>query len=175
MTLLYVLLIFLLAYFIFAVAQFYNVVFRGYAPFVSTDYETFRRIIAEIEIKDGAVVYELGCGRARFLRLIEKKFPKTELIGIENLVSLYFFTELGRELRGSKINILKKDFFKLDLSDADIVYCYLNNATMKKLGEKFKNECKAGTQIISRSFPIPDFTAEKVLIIRYKKVYFYKI
>jgi len=175
MFLLYTILILLLAYLVFAVSQFYNVVFRGYAPFISTDHETFRRIIDEIEIKDEAVVYELGCGRARFLRLIEKRFPKTELIGIENSVSLYFLTELGRELRGNKITILKKDFFKLNLSDADIVYCYLNNETMEKLGEKFKNECKAGTQIISRSFPILDFTPEKVLIIRYKKVFFYRI
>jgi len=175
MALLYILLILLLAYLVFSVSQFYNVVFRGYAPFVSTDHETFRKIIAEIEIKDGAVVYELGCGRARFLRLIEKRFLNTKLIGIENSASLYFLTELGRELQGSKISILKKDFFKLDLSAADIIYCYLNNATMKKLGEKFKNECKAGTQIISRSFPIHDFTPEKVLIIRYKKVFFYQI
>lgn len=175
MIILYILLIFLLAYLVFAISQFYNVVFLGYAPFVSTDTETFKKIIEEIKIKDEAVVYELGCGRARFLRILEKSFPNLNLIGIENLSSLFLITQFVRQLQNSKIVLLKEDFFKLNLSDADIVYCYLNNATMKKLGEKFKRECKAGTQIISRSFPIHEFTPKKVLTIRYKKVFFYQI
>lgn len=175
MILLLIILLVLLVYLVFAVAQFYNVIFRGYAPFVSTDRQTFNKIISEINIKEKAVVYELGCGRARFLSMIEKRFPQTELIGLENLASLYFLTKLGRKLQGSKIKLLKKDFFEVNLKEADIVYCYLNNLTMKKLGEKFKQECQAGTQIISRSFPIPQFTPEKVIIIRNKKVYFYQI
>lgn len=175
MILLLIILLILIAYLIFFVSQFYNVTFRGYAPFVSTDHETFERIIAAIEIKENAVVYELGCGRARFLRMIEKRFPHSKLIGLENLSSLYILTKFGRQLQGSRINLLKGDFFETDLKEADIVYCYLNNLTMKKLGEKFKQECKIGTQIISRSFPIPQFTPEKVITIRNKKVYFYKV
>lgn len=175
MILLLIVLLILLAYLIFFVTQFYNVTFRGYAPFVSTDRETFRKIIDEIEIKDEAVVYELGCGRARFLRIIEKRFSQTRLIGIENLTSLYLLTKFGRKLQGSKIKVIKGDFFAVNLREADIIYCYLNNLTMKNLGDKFKKECRAGAQIISRSFPIPQYTPEKVIIIRKKKVFFYQI
>lgn len=175
MILLLIILLILIAYLIFFVSQFYNVTFNGYAPFVSTDHETFKQIIAAIEIKENAIVYELGCGRARFLRMIEKRFPHAKLIGLENLSSLYILTKFGRQLQGSKINLLKGDFFETDLKEADIVYCYLNNLTMKKLGEKFKLECKVGTQVISRSFPIPQFTPKKVITIRNKKVYFYQV
>jgi len=175
MVLLLIILLILFVYLIFFISQFYNVTFRGYAPFVSTDHQTFNKIIDEIKIKEKAVIYELGCGRARFLRMIEKKFPSIELIGIENLSSLYLLTKLSRQLQGSKIKLLKKDFFAIDLKEADIIYCYLNNLTMKKLGEKFSRECRVGTQIISRSFPIPQFTPEKVLVIRKKKVYFYQL
>ena len=175
MILLLIILLILLVYLIFFISQFYNVTFKGYAPFVSTDFKTFNKIISEIKIKEEAVIYELGCGRARFLRMIEKRFPQTGLIGIENLSSLYLLTKLSRKLQKSKIKVLKKDFFAIDLKEADIIYCYLNNLTMKNLGEKFKQECKVGTQIISRSFPIPQFTPEKVLVIRKKKVYFYQL
>jgi tRNA G46 methylase TrmB len=39
--------------------------------------------IDEIKIPDGAVVYELGCGRAGFLRALEEKFPQAKYIGVE--------------------------------------------------------------------------------------------
>jgi hypothetical protein len=71
--------------------------------------------------------------------------------------------------------LLNRDFFTLDLKDANLVYCYLNNQTMERLGAKFTHECRPGTQIISRGFPIPQFRPEKVVVIKNKKVYFYKI
>lgn len=175
MILLLIVLLLLFIYLIFYISQFYNVTFRGYAPFISTGKKTFKKIIAEIKVKENSVIYELGCGRARFLRMIEKKFPKNRLIGIENIPSLYLLTKLGRKLQGSKIKIIKENFFSIDLKDADIIYCYLNNLTMKNLGDKFKQECLSGTLIVSRRFPIPQFRPLKIIIIKNIKVYFYQI
>jgi hypothetical protein len=175
MYLLVIILLVLIIYFIFFVAQFYNVFFKGYAPFISTDKETINKILSEVQIPNGALIYELGCGRARFLRIAEKKLPESKFIGIENLFSLYFINAIKLKLQFSKIKLLKDDFLEVNLKDADLIYCYLNNATMEKLGEKFKQECKQGTQIISRSFPIPQFAQKKVIIIKNKKIYFYQI
>ncbi|QQG52764.1 MAG: hypothetical protein HY931_00835 [Candidatus Falkowbacteria bacterium] len=165
----------LLAYFVFFVSQFYNVFFKGYAPFISTDRETIKTILAASSISTPFIVYELGCGRARFLRIAEKIFPGLRLIGVENLASLYYLNWLRLKLSFSKIQLWKKDFLALNLQDADLIYCYLNNDTMKKLGDKFSKECRGGTQIVSRSFPIPQFIPEKVLNVKNKKIYFYKI
>lgn len=175
MIFLFLILLALVIYLIFFVTQFIGVVFKGSAPFISTDRETLRKIISAVSVKEQAVVYELGCGRARFLRLIEKAFPRTRLIGVENSFSLYLINKIRLKLQSSKIELLNRDFFTLDLKDADLVYCYLNNQTMAKLGAKFAREGRPGTQIISRSFPIPQFVPEKVMEIKNKKVYFYKI
>jgi len=175
MVILYIALLALLIYFVFFISQFSNIIFRGYAPFVSTDNITIKKILSKVKIKEQSIIYELGCGRARFLRIIEKSFPRTELIGIENLSSLYLINKLRLKLQGSRIELLKKDFFVVNLKNADLIYCYLNNSTMQKLGEKFKQECLPGTQIISRSFPIPQFKPEELIIVRNKKIYFYKI
>ena len=175
MTPLLIILLFLIVYLIFSVTQFYNVLFRGYAPFVSTDSGTIRRIISEVRIKEQAIIYELGCGQATFLKMAERLFPRARLIGIENLFTLYFINLICLKLKRSKIRLLKQDFFNINLQDADLVYCYLNNATMAKLGEKFRQECQDGTIIISRSFPIPKFMPEKIIEIKNKKIYFYKI
>ena len=170
-----IILLALIIYFIFFVTQFYNVFFKGYAPFISTDKETINKILDEVQIGKESVIYELGCGRARFLHIVEKKFPESKCIGIENLFSLYLISKIKLKLQSSRIELLKDNFFKIDLKDADLIYCYLNNATMEKLGEKFKQECKPGTQIISRSFRVPQFNQEKVIVIKNKKIYFYKI
>jgi len=173
-----IILLALAAYLIFFISQFINIFFRGYAPFISTDRETIRKIISAVQavpVKEPAIIYELGCGRARFLRMMEKVHPQTRtiLIGIENLSALYLINKLRLKLQGSRIELLKRDFLTVDLKSAALIYCYLNNTTMAKLGEKFRRECRAGTRIISRSFPIPQFKPEKIMTIKNKKIYFY--
>ncbi len=175
MLLLSLILLVVVIYFVFFISQFYNVTFKNYPPFVPTDRETVREIIAAVQIPEQATIYELGCGRALFLREVEKAYPKTKLIGLENLFSLYLLTKIHLKLRRSKIELLKGDFFKVNLGNAALIYCYLNNTTMTRLGEKFKRECRSGTQIISRSFILPGFEPEKVVRIKNKPVYFYKI
>ena len=165
----------LFAYLIFFLSQFYNIVFRGYAPLVSTDRETIRRIIGEVRLPAAPTVYELGCGRAKFLRQAEKAWPAARLIGVENLSSLYLFNKIKLGGQGSRIELRRQDLFAVDLQTADLIYCYLNPTTMAKLGEKFRRECRPGTQIVSRSFPIHQLMPEKVMRIKDKEVYFYRI
>jgi hypothetical protein len=162
-------------YFVFFVHQFFNIVFKGYAPFISTDKETIRKIIQKIDIKEGLTIYELGCGQAKFLQITEKMFPRAKLIGVENLMIIFLINKLKLKLVSSRIKLLLNDFFQINLNKADIIYCYLNNATMQSLGEKFKQECEKGTLIISRSFPIIQFKPEKVIKIKNKNIYFYRI
>ncbi len=162
-------------YFIFFTAQFFNIIFKGYAPFIATDRETIKIIINELQVKERPVIYELGCGRARFLRIAEKKFFQASLIGVEDLITIYFINKIRLKVIGSRINLLKADFFKINLKDADLIYCYLNINTMQSLGRKFLQECKKGTQIVSRSFPIPQLTPQRVIRIKCRNVYFYTI
>lgn len=175
MLILYLILLFILVYFIFFVSQFVNIFFKGYAPYISTDRNTVKQIIEGIKIAEQAVVYELGCGNAVFLRMMERKFPAIKLIGVENLYSIYLINCLKFKLQNSNIKIVNDDFFNINFQKADLIYCYLNNETMEKLGKRFKLECKKGTLVISRRFAIPRFTAEKIIRIRNINVYFYKI
>ena len=75
----------------------------------------------------------------------------------------------------SKIKIKKKNFFKVSLEDADLIYCYLNVSMMKKLGKKFQTECKKGTKIISLNFPLPDIEEKKLIHVDKNRLFFYEI
>jgi len=171
-------LLIILVYLVFAVTQFINVTFKNYPPLIRTGREAIREIIRAIPDvnalnRAGAVVYELGCGRAPFLRLMGPAYPKAKLIGVENLAILCLLNRLLFKLQGKRIKILRQDLLTLDLSSADLIYCYLNNTTMTRLSEKFKRECRPGTQIISRRFLLPDWMPVAVKEIKNKKVYFY--
>jgi 16S rRNA A1518/A1519 N6-dimethyltransferase RsmA/KsgA/DIM1 with predicted DNA glycosylase/AP lyase activity len=165
----------LLVFAIFFIVQFYNMVFRGFAPFISSTRGLTKKILESAEIKASSKIYELGSGKATFLREAENKFPDAEFIGIEYSFLPYLLSRMQLSLAKSKIKIKKENIFKADLHDADVIYCYLNIKTMAELEKKFMAECKPGTQIISNVFQLPNKTAEKVLEDNGNKVYFYKI
>jgi precorrin-6B methylase 2 len=143
--------------------QFFNVMFRGFAPFVATETEVIKRLMSDLKPKDNSLIIELGCGKAGFLYAAEQNFPNTELIGIENAPFPYLMAKIQAAIRSSRIKIVRQDLYKADISRADIIYCYLNLTMMEMLASKFKFECKRHCRIISYRFPIPAFTAEKII------------
>ena len=161
-------------YFIFFVTQFYYLIFKGYAPFVSTDRRTIKAIIGTLGDFQPQTVYELGCGRALFAQWAERHWIQAQIYGVENSPSLFLLVRLGLRIRGGKIKLLKKDFFQVNLKDADLIYCYLNNATMAKLADKLKLECRSGTVIVSRRFSLPSYTPYQTIVVSGQKIYFYK-
>ena len=174
---LFILLILILIFFVFFTVQFYNIVFRGFAPFVCTRSRVIKRILEELKIEDKATIYELGCGRAGFLHACRKRYPKARLVGVEYSFLPYIIGQIQNSFVGDKIEIIKQNFLKVDLSQANVIYCYLNIETMKRLAVKFEKECRPGTIIISYLFPLLNMESEKILKIRHEKdkAYFYRI
>jgi len=160
---------------VFFTVQFYNIVFRGYAPFISSKRRVIKKIIEKLELKEDGVIYELGCGNAGFLRAARKKLPQAKLVGFEYSFLPYVIAQIQNSLSNSKISIKKENIFKVDLSQADVLYCYLNVSTMKRLEEKIKAEGRKGLEIISYQFPLPSLKAEEILADGKGKIYFYSL
>jgi len=53
-----------------------------------------------------------------------------------------------------KVKTRWQNYYRADLSQADIVICYLIPRAMKKLQKKFEEELKPGAQVIACAFPI---------------------
>lgn len=131
------------------------------APWLPTRAKDFQRISNLVNIKPGAVIYEFGAGDGRLCNF----FAKSEAARIEGFeISLIpYCIGLIRTFKlRSKVKIRFRDFFRVSSTPADIIFCFLTPPAMKKLGEKFLEECKPGTQIVSYAFPIPQWTARKV-------------
>jgi len=61
------------------------------------------------------------------------------------------------------VHIRRKNFWKTDLSDADVIFCYLFPDVMDDLAQKLSAELKPGASIISFNFPLPGFSPGKTL------------
>jgi hypothetical protein len=85
---------------------------------------------------------------------------------------------MQKALSKSKIVLRRENIFTVDLREANVIYCYLNDTMMKKLREKFEQECQPGTLIISYMFSVPGWQPERKLKIAGRKnerIYFYEI
>jgi len=158
-------------------AHFFNIIFRGFAPYISTKPRVIKKILKEINFNiNKRKVYELGCGKAGFLRALEDRKKEWQYIGVEYSWWAWLVTKIQTSFSKSKIKLLRKNIFKVNLKDADLIYCYLNPQMMKKLEIKFKEECKQGTRIISYAFAMHNLQSEKVVEVKNREnIYFYRI
>ena len=132
-------------------------------------------IINEIDLRPDNIVYELGCGNARFLITVEKKFG-ANTIGYELAPWPYFLARLNIILNKSKTKVFHKNFYKEDLSNTDLVFCYLIDSVMLKLQKQLEIQLKKGAKVISFAFPIKAWKPYKVIEIKQggSKIYFYQ-
>ena len=165
----------------FSVLTFYLIVLfieivKGKAPFISTNRKVIKKIIAEIDFIPQKAL-EMGCGQARFLRTLEKKYPDIGLVGIENDWWPIFLARVKNKLFNSNIRILKEDLFSYNTKDFDLVYLFLNIKSMEKLEKKIKLNFHSNQIIISYVFKFLGLEAiKKIRIGPFGEfVYIYKI
>lgn len=165
----------LLVILVLAAINFFNIVFRGFAPLFAAGPQVINLIIENIKPTKGQVIYELGAGTANFLKAVETKYPETKLVGIE--YSLFTFLRAKAKLKAlkSKIDLRREDLYQTNLSDASIVYCYLIPTMMPKLSEKIQKECPKGTVVISYIFSIPGLSMRKTIQTKGGNIYFYEV
>lgn len=110
-------------------------------------------------------VYELGCGFGSLLKLLNQRYPDNPVIGIErsplpNLVSKLRTT--GRK----QLKVQKKNLFEYDLENAGLIVCYLHRAAMERLAKELPERLEKDCVIVSHTFRLPGWTAEKTLYAR---------
>lgn len=113
----------------------------------------------------GLSIYDLGSGWGGLCRKLSSKFPRATIKGFEISPVPYMVSKIFALF--GHYTISRQDIFKLDLSQADIIVCYLSHYHMNKLANKIKNECRPGLILYSQGFPIKDMIADKIIDIPY--------
>ena len=142
--------IFTIVFIIFLIFAF--PIFLG-APFVPVCSEEINKILKLANPKPREILYDLGSGDGRIIIEAAKKYD-VRAIGIEINPFLFYFSRWKIKKLGlqERVKVLWSNFFKKDISQANIIIIYLLQRTNYRLERKFLSDLRPGTRIISKSF-----------------------
>lgn len=123
------------------------------APYVPTPMKAVEKMIKSANLKPGQIVYDLGCGDGRIIHLASKQYD-IKATGFELSPIVYCLAKVRQLIWHSKAKIRFANFKRHNLSDADIIFCYLLPETLTHISPKFEKELKPGAKIISYAFPM---------------------
>lgn len=173
-----IILLFIAIFFLIFALYIFIILIYTKVPFVKTPRRSIDIILDKIKISPTDIVFDIGCGDASMLIAIEKKFG-AKTIGYEISPWAYLLAKMNIYANKAKTKVLYKNFYKEDLSGANVVFCFLIVAVMEKVGRQLKKQLKPGATVISYGFHIPDWEPIEVIDTgqnnpKSSKIYIYK-
>lgn len=120
-------------------------------PYVPTPRIIADGMIALARLQGAEVVYDLGAGTGSIIRRAAEKYPQIHAVGIELSPPVWlagWFLSRSRAVR-----FICKSVFAENLSEAEVIFLYMLPKMMERLEEKFDQELKPGTVVVSHAFP----------------------
>jgi len=163
-TFLIIVIIVLVLAFIMILMVFFSIFFIFYTgvPYTPTPPNVIKKIIDALQIQEGQVVFDLGCGDGRFLFAAESAGARA--VGFELSPTIYLKARLLKLFKGSRSKIYYRNFFSPNLGDADIIFCFLTGAVMERLEKKLNIELKTGAKVVSYGFFFPNWNVTNTIL-----------
>ena len=133
----------------------------GHAPYYPSGKKSIKEMIKLAGLKGNERIIDLGSGDGRLV-LEAAKYCKVAK-GIEHNPFFVFFSNIKKCFfrRKANVSFVYGNMYKHDLSQYDVIFCYLLPESMRKLEQKMKKELKPGTKVISNTFHIKVFKEVK--------------
>lgn len=106
-----------------------------------------------LDLKEGQVVYDLGCGDGRFLKAAAERGLKA--VGYELNPIMFFYAWLNTRSYRKQVKVRWGNFWKADLSDADAIFVFLLTKYMDQFDMLVKTKAPKGVKVASHAFKIP--------------------
>ena len=103
-----------------------------------------KELVKKLNLKDGDVFADLGCGDGRVVFEVAKKFKKVKCIGYEISPIYIMIAKLSKLVCfpfSKRVQIIPEDFTKADLSEVTVFYINWGIKTTSKL-ESFRKNLK---------------------------------
>jgi SAM-dependent methyltransferase len=134
-------------------------IFKG-ASYVPTTHARVARLLDIAEIKAGDRVLDLGSGDGRILFAAAKR--GATCVGVEINPLLVLYSAWMAKLKGlAGVSIMRRDFWRVDLADIDVLTVYLVPIRLDQLKAKVHSEMKSGSRVVTAVHHFPDWVPER--------------
>jgi SAM-dependent methyltransferase len=132
------------------------------APYLSTQDYIVDKMLDLVKLRDGDVVYDLGCGDGRIIVAAARR-ARIRGIGID--IDPGRIAESHANARAAhvsnRVSFLKQDLFDTDLREATVVTICLLTEVNLRLRPKLFRELVPGTRIVSHNFGMGDWKPDE--------------
>jgi SAM-dependent methyltransferase len=131
-------------------------------PYVPTTEAAVREMLKLAKVQKSDILYDLGCGDGRIVITAAKQFG-TRGVGID--IDPQRVKEARENAKKEGVEHLvrfeEKDLFDADFHEATVVTLFLLPKINLRLRPKLMKELKPGTRVVSNTFDMGDWKAEK--------------
>lgn len=127
------------------------VLFLG-APYVPTLSKQREAALDLLELKKGQILIDLGCGDGAMLVSAARRGIKC--VGYEINPLLAYIAWARTRRYGSKVKIVRGNFWQKKWPQADAVFVFLTERYMERLNQNMKNRFKKPVKLVTYGFSI---------------------
>jgi Methyltransferase domain len=131
-------------------------------PYVPSPQSVVADMLRYADVGPADFLIDLGSGDGRIVLTAAKVFGARGF-GVEIKEDLVRRSNEAAQKEGlaERVKFMKQDLFKTDMSQATVITMYLLPDTVNLLKDKFLNELKPGTRIVSHDYPLTGWIPEK--------------
>jgi hypothetical protein len=135
---------------------------KNAGPYVPSPQSVVSDMLRYADVNGNDFLIDLGSGDGRIVLTAAKVFGARGF-GVEIKEDLVKRANESAKQQGlaDRVKFMKQDLFRTDISQASIITMYLLPDTVNMLRDKFMNELKPGTRIVSHDYPLTGWIPEK--------------
>lgn len=120
--------------------------------------DRIRAALKLANLQPGETLYDLGAGDGRVLLIAAQDFG-ARAVGVEigPVQCALIWLRIVASGRGDKIKLRWGDYFKADLSGADVVFIYATSREVMRLAPYLEKQMKQGSRLVSISADFPEW------------------
>jgi tRNA G37 N-methylase Trm5 len=145
-------------------------------PYVPTPAVVVERMLELAEVKEGDVVYDLGCGDGRIvIAAVKRPGVRGVCVDINPVRIQESRTNARKEGVDDRIRFVERDLFKVPLGEATVVTLYLLPEVNVRLRPRLRAQLRKGARVVSHDFDMGDWAPDQTVTQTGSMIYLWKV
>ena len=132
-------------------------------PWRPTSSARIRKALEVARLQPGETIYDLGSGDGRVLVMAAREF-RAHAVGVEISPIYCMLGRFSTQMHGLEglVRVVRGDFYKADLSDADVVFAYMTSRQAARLKPVLDRQLRRGARVVTISFDLDGWEPDQV-------------